>query len=218
MINTTVLAALLALAPFSPCFAAPLAVCPVTNGQVVNYDIIRSGTVIGHETLKFALNGADMTVTVDANAGVRMLGIRVYRYEHHSEEHWHSGQLVGLVSRTDDDGTPRHVDASRDQNGVWTGISGLQPGPAPLLPTSLWNVQSVTQTRMLDRETGEVVPVHTAAGGQAPFRTGSRDVAASKFDMTGIVSGTTWYDSSGCWIAARFNTRVDHSVIEVRLE
>ena len=189
----------------------------MTNGQVVNYDIIRSGTVIGHESLRFAISAADTTVTEDATAAVHILGVRVYRYEHHSEERWHAGQMVGLVSKTDDDGTPRHVDASRDAGGVWHGITGVPPGPAPLLPTSLWNIQSVSQTRMLDHETGEVVAVHTAAEGEAPFHTGNRDIPANKFDMTGLVSGTVWYDPNGCWVGARFNTRVDHSIIEVHI-
>ncbi len=222
MTNTSVPKAILALvsvaAPYSHVSAAPLATCPVSNGQLASYDIVRSGNVIGHETLRFAISGPDTTVTVDVNAAVRMLGIRVYNYEHHSEERWRAGQLVAIVSRTNDDGTPRHVDASRNPDGTWRGTTGPQPGPAPLLPTSLWNIQTVNQTRLLDRETGEIVPVHTAPSGDDTLHAGTRDIAASKFTMSGLVTGNVWYDSRGCWVGARFNTRVDHSVIEVRAE
>ena len=48
------------------------------------------------------------------------------------------------------------------------------------------------------------------------LKLGARQVQAHKFDMVGVVSGTVWYDASGCWLQALFHTRVDGSLIEVR--
>ena len=213
--------ALLSLAASSlagprPAVADPLPVCAVTNGQVGEYDIVRGGNVIGRQTVRYAISGPDMTVTIDVQASIRAMGIRVYNYTHHGEERWHAGQMVALVTKTDDDGTPRKVDASRDPVTGWHGVTGLSPGMAPLLATSLWNSQTVVQTRLLDRETGAVVAVHAGPGRAETLTLPGRAVPAERFDLTGIVSGSAWYDRSGCWLQALFHTRVDGSEVEVR--
>ncbi len=148
------LAAALAAAPLAAT-AQALPQCPVRNGQVVEYDIVRGGSVIGKQSVRYAVTGPDMTVTIDMQAALRAVGIRVYHYQHHGEERWRERpDGRARLTRTDDDGTPRTVHAARDPAGVWRGVTGLPPGPAPLLSTSLWNSQTVTQTRLLDRETG----------------------------------------------------------------
>ena len=199
------------------CSAASLPACPITNGQIANYDIIRAGSVIGHQTTRYAIAGPDLTVTTDVAAALRVMGIRVYHYQHHGEEFWRDGQMVHLVTTTDDDGTPRHVDATRDpKTGVWSGITGPQPGPAPLMTTSLWNIQTVQQTRLLDREKGTIVSVHADAPTTQTIQIGTRQITASKYDLTGPVSGAVWYDTNGCWVQALYHTLIDGSLIEVQ--
>ena len=209
-----VLAAVGMLLAAPACAALPA--CPVQNGQTVSYDIVRGTTVIGSQTVHYTIAGPDMTVEIAVNAAIRMMGVRVYNYEHHGTERWHDGQMVGLVTRTDDDGTPRQVNASRDAAGVWHGVTGPAPGPAPLLSTSLWDNQTVLATRLLDRETGAIVPVRVTPAGDEVLRLGARSVPAHRFDLAGIVSGSAWYDANGCWVRALFHTRVDGSVVEVR--
>ncbi len=196
--------------------AAPLPLCPVQPGQVSSYDIVRGGNVIGRQTVTYTPAGSDLTVDIEVSAALHALGIRVYNYQHHGTEHWHDGQMISLVTHTNDDGTPRQVNASRDPATGWHGTHGLAPGLAPLLATSLWNSETVNQTRLLDRETGEVVSVRVTPAGDEMLKLGARQVQAHKFDMVGVVSGTVWYDASGCWLQALFHTRVDGSLIEVR--
>ncbi len=195
---------------------AALPTCPVQSGETVSYDIVRGGNVIGRQTVQYTVNGTDMTVDITVAAALHALGIRVYNYEHHGTEHWHDGQMVSLTAHTNDDGTPRQVNATRDPVTGWQGTHGLAPGMAPLLATSLWNSQTVTQTRLLDRETGEVVAVHGTPAGDEVLKLGARQVTAHRFDLIGVVSGSVWYDASGCWVQALFHTRVDGSQIEVR--
>lgn len=196
--------------------AGSLPQCPVQPGQTVSYEILRSGNVIGAQTVRYSVAGPDLTVEIAVTASIRALGVRVYSYEHHSTEHWHDGQMVSLASRTNDDGTPRTVDAMRDAAGVWHGVSGPLSGAGPLLATSLWNSQTTAVTRLLDRETGAVVPVRVVAAGDEVLKLGSRTVSARKYDLFGLVSGSAWYDANGCWVKALFHTRVDGSLVEVR--
>ena len=206
---------LLAALPAGGALAA-LPACPIQSGQVASYDILRGGTVIGSQTVRYTLAGPDMTVDITVMAAIRTLGVRVYVYDHHGVEHWHDGQMVSLVTKTDDDGTPRQVNAVRDPVTGWHGTTGPSPGMAPLLASSLWNNQTTTATRLLDRETGAIQAVHVSPAGQETVQLGSRTIAAQRFDIAGVVPGSAWYDASGCWVRALFHTRVDGSLVEVR--
>lgn len=196
--------------------AAGLPACPIQSGQTVSYDIIRGGNVIGRQTVRYTVAGPDLTVDINLAASLSALGVRVYNYDHHGTERWHAGQMVSLVAQTDDNGTPRKVNATREPDGTWRGIVGASPGTAPLLASSLWNAETISATRLLDRETGAIVPVRVSAAGDEVLKLGSRQVTAHKYDLAGVVSGSAWYDGSGCWVRALFHTRVDGSLVEVR--
>ena len=198
------------------CPAAALPPCPIQPGQVMAYDILRGGKVIGHQTVRFSAPLPDTTVEIDVNAALYALGVKVYNYSHHGMERWQAGRMVSLVAQTDDDGTPRHVDAASDPSGTWHGTTGPAPGPAPLLASSLWNNQTVSATRLLDRETGAIVPVRVTPLPDESISLGNRSIAAHRYDLAGIVSGSAWYDEHGCWVRALFHTRVDGSLVEVR--
>ncbi len=111
---------------------------------------------------------------------------------------------------------PRQVNATRDPAGAGTARPAPPPARPPLLASSLWNNQTTSATRLLDRETGAVVPVRVTPGADEVLRLGARSVPAHRFDLAGIVSGSAWYDANGCWVRALFHTRVDGSLVEVR--
>ena len=197
--------------------AGSLPVCRVVNGQVAVYDIVRGGRVIGQHILHFTLSGTDLTVEVDVAVTLRALGVTVYRYQHHAQERWRAGVMVSMVSRTDDDGTVQQVNASLNlADGTWRGTGGAPPGAGPLMATSLWNSTTLSQTRLLDHETGQIVPVHASPLRPDTVTLGERQVPAFRSDLVGGTAGSVWYDENGCWVRAMFNSPVDGSLLEVR--
>jgi hypothetical protein len=202
-----------------PADAAPsLPVCPVQDGTVTSYDIVRNGDVIGHHTIGFHLSGGELTVEIVVEASLFFLGIRVYHYEHKATEVWRAGQMVAMRTRTRDDGTAHNIDASLDTaTGRWTGLAGPLDVSGPLLASSLWNSGTVQEVRLVDHETGEVSPVHIVAGGQDGLMLNGRRIIARRYDMSGSTSGSVWYDDRGCWVRALFKSPVDGSQIDVRV-
>jgi hypothetical protein len=209
-----VLAPTLAPGPARAAEAPPL--CPVKHGQVQTYDVVRSGSVIGTQTVRFTGSGEDLDVEVEIGASVELLSISVYKYHHHAHERWVHGEFAGLDSETDDDGTPRRVAVHRDpHSGELRGVVGHPAVAGPVMPASLWNSRIVTQTRVIDRETGELVPMTARQVGEDTLQIAGREVRAERFDIDGPVKGTAWYDRAGCWLRAKFNTRVDGSEVEI---
>ncbi len=197
--------------------AAPLPLCPVTDGMVASYDIVRGGSVIGRHTVQFARQGQDLTVTIAVNASLSALGIRVYRYEHTGREVWRDGKMVAMQTRTQDDGDKQQVDAVFDPaRGTWSGTAATTPVSGGLMASSFWNSLTVRQTRFLDDESGKIVPVQVTPAGREALTLNGSQVSASKFDLVGTMSGSVWYDDNGCWVRALFHSPVDGSLVDVR--
>lgn len=210
-------ALVLAVAGTAPAYAATLPMCPVTDGMTASYDIVRGGSVIGRHTVQFAKRGADLVVTIGVTAALYALGVRVYHYEHHGTELWRDGRMLQMDTRTVDDGDQHTVNARMDPaSGIWTGLPAKVPVTGPLLASSLWNSETVRQTRFLDNETGAVNPLRVTPAGEEALTLAGKQVRASRFEMAGNTAGSVWYDGSGCWVRALFKSPLDGSMIDVR--
>ena len=98
---------LLALAPAA--MAAPSASVPA-SGKLA-FDVMRKGKDIGDYVVSFSGSGNDVTAKIATNISVKVpvIGVSAYRFTQSSTETWRGGKLAGLVSKTDDNGTPHDI-------------------------------------------------------------------------------------------------------------
>jgi len=161
---------------------AAIAAAPPPAGRLA-FDVTRNGADIGDHVFTFAGQGADFDVRVATEIAVRVPLIRtkVYSYEQQSREQWRHGQLVHLVSTTDNDGTAEAVDAP---------VSQLMPG-------SLWSADSVRATRLLNTIDGKTMRVQVADLGAERIEAGGRTIEAHHYRIAGDLDRDVWYDSDG---------------------
>ena len=171
--------------------AGPVAAAPEATAESGewNFEARLDGKPIG--THRFLVSGTPQAREVRSDAAfvVRMLGIPVYRYTHHAEEHWQGDCLRGLKSQTDDDGTPARVDQAFD--------AGC------LMAFAYWNPRLISQQRLVDPQTGRVEPVHFQALPPAQILVGGEPMAAQGWRLqTAKQRITLWYAAdTGRWIA-----------------
>jgi hypothetical protein len=110
-----------------------------------NFVATLDGKPIGSH--RFDVNGPPAAQTVDSRAtfDVSFFKIPVYHYRIHDEERWRGDCLTALRSETDDDGKPRRVDQTFEGECV--------------MSFAYWNPRLVTQTRLVNPQTGEIEPV-----------------------------------------------------------
>lgn len=144
--------------------------------RTLDFDIVHSGTVVGHYHTDFVETGdnrleARTRITAEVKAGP----IRLYHYSHHSVEVWQDGRLMSLASDTDDDGDVHHVAVSRDLDVLKLAVDGKAaiPTDAAAVPSSLWNRAMVDSRRpVIDISDGEVMRTESnCAMGVAPIAT-----------------------------------------------
>ena len=161
---------------------AAFAAAPPPAGRLA-FDVTRKGADIGDHVLSFTGGGADFDVKVATDIAVRVPLIRtkVYSYEQQSSEQWRGGQLVHVVSQTDDDGKAEAIDVP----------------VANLLPGSLWSADTVQATRLINTIDGKTMRVQVADLGTEKIEAGGRGVVARHYRIAGDLDRDVWYDADG---------------------
>ncbi len=153
-----------------------------------NYRVLLDESEIGRHRFALYENGAEREMRVEARFEVKFLAITFYRYEHVATERWRDGCLRALVSRTDDDGERLAVD--------WR-----DPGTGCQMSFAYWNPRILQQQRLLNAQTGEIVPVRVLDLGEESIKVRGRPVRAQRYRLSAPpLEIDIWLDD-GDWVA-----------------
>lgn len=174
----------------------------------LTFDVTRNGSVIGRHQTTFAPQGDALAVSSRMTLSITVLGLTLFSYGYESTGTWRDGQPVAVQARIDDDGTVETVDAR------WTGDAFVVDGPkgretaaTPVFPTNHWNAAVLTEDRVLNTLTGGFNAVSIVPGPVERVVTGSGPREARRFDYTGELRASVWYDARGRWVKLRFEGR-----------
>lgn len=185
--------------------AAAVSGVPVPSVERLGFDILRKGSPLGSHVLTFATQGNRLTVQTQVRLLYKLLGVTLYHYSHHCTEVWDGGQVVAVDSRTDDNGTPCQMSARRETGGLMVEATGVPryTAPANALPATHWN-QRELDGPWINTQTGKLLRPHVVPGGAETIPAADgRVLNARRFDLSGEVQMTMWYDRLG-WAGLSF--------------
>jgi hypothetical protein len=207
---TPVLALVLAL-PALP--ARALTGVPATGD--LEFTVLRDGTAVGTHSIRFHRDGPGLEVDVATHVNVKLplVGLSVYHFEHTDHEVWRDGALVSLASRTDDDGTARHLDVSRDGGRLRVRSNDAEhASPADLVPASLWDPELVHRQVLLNTLDGREMPISVEDRGIDPVPVHGHAVDARHFVVSGGLDRELWYDHDGVLVKVAFAAKDDSRI------
>jgi hypothetical protein len=166
-----------------------LAAAPAhAEARAWNFRVFLDEREIGRHRFTLSGQGAERELRSEARFDVRVLRIPAYRYRHDALERWRGDCLLSLSATTDDNGEPSAVD--------WRG----QPGACDM-SFAYWNPRILQARRLLNAQTGEVVPVTVTAQGEETMEVRGRPVLAQRHRLTGPrLAIDLWY-AEGEWVA-----------------
>ncbi|MBB4284334.1 DUF6134 family protein [Roseospira goensis] len=174
----------------------------------LRFDVVRKGDVVGSHRTRFRRDGSDLVAESRMDLAITLLGFTVFRYDYRSTGTWRDGVPVALTAETNEDGDVRAVQAR------WTGDTltvhgskGRLTADRPLFPTNHWNPAVLTEDRVLNSITGGLNAVTITPGPIERVRTGTGPREARRFDYTGDLRVSAWYDARGRWVKLRFEGR-----------
>jgi len=166
------------------CAAAPA----FAEARAWDFRVFLGEREIGRHSFTLRERGAERELRSEARFDVRVLLIPAYRYRHDALERWRGDCLVSLQASTDDNGEPSAVD--------WRGQSG-----ACDMSFAYWNPRMLQARRLLNAQTGEVVPVTVTAQGEETVQVRGRPVLAQRHRLAGPnLAIDLWY-AGGEWVA-----------------
>lgn len=175
-------------------------------GSEIDFTVYRSGSEIGQHKVTFANDGGALVVRSLFDIAVKFLGVTVYRYHYLSQETWRGGELAGLASSVNDNGTETTVDARQKDNALV--VNGPEAKdelvPLPILPSTHWDSQVIDAAKVLNTINGKVDGVKLVELGPDTVTVAGAPHAATHYRYTGDITAETWYDAGGHWVKLRF--------------
>ena len=187
--------------------ALPLGAALPTPEQIA-FRVTRDGEPLGRHTLSFRRDNDELHVKIDIALEVKFAFLTLFRYRHQNHEVWRDGRLVALESRTDDDGESFWVRARATEDGLRVeSADGVYTAPGGIIPTSYWNPATVTQSQLLDTQTGAVRQVRVMPATKETVVLEGRPTPARKYRLSGDLEMDLWYSDSGAWAKLVFVAR-----------
>ncbi len=191
------LATLLVVAPA----AASSAAAPAAGGEW-NFRVLLDGKEVGWHRYIVREHGAATEVESRAQFDVRFLLLNAYSYRHTARERWRGACLDELESRTETNGRVEEVAAvAYDDTMVVDGPSGDARLSGCVMSFAYWDPRILHATRLLNSQTGELVPVSVAERGTEWVKVAGRSVAATRHRLSAPnLQIDLWY-ADGRWVA-----------------
>src|ERR1700722_11786813 len=127
-----------ALVAWSTLFAADAHAA--SDATTVNFAVLRDGTQIGTNSVRFEHCGRDTTVKIVTHVEIGLGFLTLYKFDQTEAERWADGRLVAMNSTTDDNGTLHRTNAAAGDGKIIVKGDGQERELAPTaIPLSLWN-------------------------------------------------------------------------------
>ena len=189
------------------CALIPAAgVANTANVGELKFRVLLDEREIGYHRFRIADRGDAQVIQSDADFDVRVLFLPVYSYLHENEEIWRDGCLARITSRTDANGDRYTVSGERrgEVFEIGTREETRRLEHDCVMSFAYWNRAFLTQRRLLNAQTGELVEVRVERLGERPLRLEERTVDAEGFRVLSPNNGidiTVWYAAAdGRWL------------------
>lgn len=201
------------------------------------FAVYRKGELIGHHALRFRHDDDKLMVGTSLDLIVKALGVAIFRYNYRCHEIWTGPSFLQLESETNDNGTKYAVKARHAAGAVIVdrlepdtasllpgGQDGLQRQttvrqmlPPAILPSTNWNRLQVDQSELLNTQYGTISKFKVVNAGREQIKTVTGSLSATRYDYTGDLRFSQWFDDRDRWVKAVFSAP-DGSIIDYVLQ
>ncbi len=166
------------------------------SGGKLEFTVLREGDPIGSHVLSFEKSADTLVVTIQTKVKVKVLFLTAYYFDHEGREVWRNGQLVELVSSTDDDGT-KHTVAVK-------GDGQASKASAKTITASLWHEGILAGGSILNTLHGKQMNITVRDAGSEDVTVGGQTVSAHHYIIEGDLERELWFDGNQVLVMVRF--------------
>ena len=173
------------------------------------FEVLLDDAKIGYHTFQLKTQDDAQVFESMAEFNVKILFFNAYRYTHQNVETWEGNCLSSITSNTNDNGTPYKVNGMRQSEKFIVETTNTR-STLPECPMSFayWNPEILDETRLLNSQTGEYVPVSIRKLGEASLEIDSNMIKTDHYFIEAEgMSIELWYSKQGEWLALQSTTK-----------
>lgn len=181
-----------------------------TNEGLLKFEVALDGDPIGEHSLTFSRNAEnDLEIGIAIDLAVTFGPFTVFDYTHRNASLWRDGLLQRMQSKTDDDGDVHTVlvEARDDTLRVTTDDVNVYTTTDRMLPTTYWMASTVSQSQLINSQTGELLDVEVFERGREQVPGPNGPIPATHYELTGDLEIDLWYDDAGILVGLAFVAR-----------
>jgi hypothetical protein len=202
--------------------AGRAAALPVPPGGALGFKVLRNGTPVGEHHLQFSQSGDDLTVAINAALVVKIFGITAASYNLTASERWSAGVFQSLDSQVIFNGNLLQVHVEKVAGGYAVeGTNHDNPAknmpryiaPPDTRPLTYWNKDMLSGS-IVNPQTahtylsGTQLTITPNGWNRLPTASGGT-LVAQRFDITGKLTLSVWYDQNNAWSGLEFQKSGD---------
>ena len=139
-----------------------------------------------------------LVIAHEAHLKVELLGITAHERRSRYREVWDGDRLVAFDGLTVDNAERFEVTArAQGDRLIIEGAAGRSEAPAATVPSQPSRRLASPRTEFFDIKTGELLQATVRAAGAEVVKLGGAPVATERFETTGELEHTVWYDLTG---------------------
>jgi Family of unknown function (DUF6134) len=197
--------------------SAPAPTSVSTQTDTRRFTITRDGQPIGTQAIEINRAGEETSVNIATDLTVKVMFITAYRFEQKENERWVNGQLVGLTSKTNSNGTRHSVQVTANETGLDIKADGkVSRVDQNILPGTFWNPELLQRPTLLDTQAGKVAPLTVRDNGTENLKIKAQVVKARHYTVNSLFSQDLWYDDQARLVQSKM-VASDGSVIMYHL-
>lgn len=180
-------------------------VASIPEGNALTFRAYLGDTDLGVHKMRWSVSGQTVVVNIEIDLGARVLFLPVYSYKHRSKETWTDGVLTAISTTTDDDGKTFTVTGELKGNAFDVkGTEFTGAIPLPMAPTSYWDYGTLKKGTWMSTQSGQVLKVRVSPKGPETIKTRTGQIQANRYDASGDLEASLWYDARKRWVKSRF--------------
>lgn len=172
------------------------------------FNVLLDSKPIGYHSFRLQFENGNQILHSQADLAVKVLGFNAYRYQHAATERWEKGCLTRIESHTRDNGKASTVKgAKKSAEFMLEGPKGETALAGCVMSFAYWNPAILKQTRLLNAENGDYLPVRVQSlGNETLALTGNRVMARRYRLSTSKFVIDLWYGTGNQWLALETTT------------
>lgn len=173
------------------------------NEREWKFNVYLDDSRIGHHHFYLAKHDDSWLITTEADFKVNFLVFTAYRYQHSNREVWRNNCLQQIDSTTNANGTPFSVSGSSNDEGFTVETNQFRDDLGECVKTfAYWNPEILRESRLLNSQTGELLPVAVTRETEEALVVKGEKVPAIRYHLEAKdMKLDIWYSTDQRWLA-----------------